>query len=262
MRPYPSPGDSRRRVPPAEVSVRALLLLLGLAGAIWPAATLPTFRSLSTAREMTNRIIVDDRFKPSTLANMQAQLDAQAAPPLQHPDLARAKALVAVRASEEMARDSAMAVDLLVEDAEYRVRSMLAQSPADSFLWQVLYSVVTSRGGFDESNIPFLERSYTTGPLEGWIALRRSRLALASFPMLGERLRDRVVAEFAGLVNSDLTDAAVSTLESVGWSQKDRLLAGLGAVDIQSKERLSRRLSADGVRVKIPGIEFDERPWR
>ncbi|QQN65739.1 hypothetical protein JIR23_08645 [Bradyrhizobium diazoefficiens] len=245
------------------MSVRALLLLFGLAAVLWPAGTLPTFRLLVPANHVTERIVADSRFKPGALGEIQALLESQAEPRLQHPDIARARALVSLRTSEEaMARGGQAQADRAIEAAEGWVRSTLAQSPGDSFLWMMRYSVAIARGGFDEGNIRFLDRSYATGPLEGWIALRRNRLALASFPMLGGQLQDRVVAEFAGLVDSDLTDAAVSNLEGVGWSQKDRLLAGLGAVDIESKERLSKWLSADGIRVKIPGVEFDERPWR
>ncbi|WP_298241374.1 hypothetical protein [uncultured Bradyrhizobium sp.] len=243
--------------------MRFLLLLLGLIGGLWSNSTLPTFRSLLAVREVIDRIVVEDRFKPGVLTNIQVWLDALSVPLVQHPDVARAKALVAVRKSQEtMAHDGAVGADLLVEVGEQRVRSTLAQSPADSFLWQTLYSVATFRGGFAESNIQFLELSYAAGPFEGWIASRRSRLALASFPMLSSRLQGRVIAEFAALVDSDFIEVAVNNLETVGWAQRESLLSGLKTVDMESKERLSRRLSADGINVKVPDIEFDERPWR
>lgn len=249
--------------PLSTLGLRFLLLLLGLIGGLWSNSTLSTFRSLLAVREVTDRIVVEDRFKPGVLTNIQAWLDALPVPRVQHPDVVRAKALVAVRKSQEtMAQDGAVEADLLVEVAEQRVRSTLAQSPADSFLWQTLYSVATFRSGFDESNIQFLELSYATGPFEGWIASRRSRLALASFPMLSSRLQERVIAEFAALVDSDFIEVAVNNLETVGWAQRESLLAGLKTVDIESKERLSRRLSADGINVKVPDIEFDKRPWR
>lgn len=254
---------TRRPLRPAWVGARVPLLLFGLAGVLWPVATISTFRSLVSAGEVTERIVADNRFKPGALAEIHAQLEGEAAPRVQHPDLARARALVSLRASEEtMVRDGQAKADRAIEAAESRVRSTLAQNPADSLLWLMLYSVATSRGGFDEGNILLLERSYATGPLEGWIALRRNRLALASFPMLGDQLQHRVVAEFAGLVDSGLTEAAVTNLAGVGWSQKDRLLAGLGGVDIESRERLSKWLSAARIKVRIPGVEFDERPWR
>ena len=107
----------------------------------------------------------------------------------------------------------------------------------------------------------YLEQSYSTGPREGWIALRRNRLALAAFQMLNERMQDSVTAEFAGMVDSYFIGEAADNLQRAGWPQRERLLASLGDVDIMSRELFAKWLERNGVKVVVPGVKSNERPW-
>lgn len=246
-----------------ERIARALLLLLALVGVLWPVATLPSFVALVPAQDVIKRILTEERLKQGALAGIQTQLEAQEVPRVQHPDALRAKAMVALRNSEEMmVRNSTAEGDRGVEAAEGSIRSALAQNPADSFLWLLLYSVLTTRGGFYDGNIPFLEKSYATGPLEGWIVLRRNRLALAVFSTLSPETQQGALSEFAAMVDSSFIDDAAMNLTGVGWAQRERLLAGLEQVDSLPREAFAKKLSRDGVMVKVPGVEIEERPWR
>jgi len=247
---------------PPSRGVRSMFALLGSAGVLWGAFTLPTFHSLVPKREVTARIMVDDRFKPGALARVQARLDAETTPRVQHPDAARANALVTLRASDEMMAHEGSADADRAGEAETKVRASLTQNPADSFLWLLLYSTAMARGGFDEANIRFLKLSYGTGPLEGWIALRRNRLALAAFPMLSGPIQQSTISEFAALVESDFIEDAAISLTGVGWTQRETLLARLVQTDMISREALAKRLARDGVTVSVPGVEIDERWWR
>ncbi len=134
-------------------------------------------------------------------------------------------------------------------------------TPADSFLWLMLFALENDRNGFAPSNLDFLRESYATGPLEGWISLRRNRLALAVFPSLDAGTQNSVVAEFAAMVDSGFIDDAKFNLTGIGWTHRDRLLASLARVDAQQKYYLLKRLLSDGMQVSIPGVEADVRPW-
>ncbi|WP_129590829.1 hypothetical protein [Bradyrhizobium shewense] len=243
--------------------LRGLLLPLGLLGVFWSLTALPSFWRSTPARDITARIIADERFKPGALNQMLARIEADPAPPIQQSQLSLADVLVRLRTAEEaMQRKTSEEADREVEAAERKLIAALHVSPTESLLWLMLYSVETTRNGFDPKTVSYLDRSYLAGPHEGWIALRRNRLSLAIFPVLGDWTRQAAVSEFSEMVDADFVEEAASNLMGVGWTQRESLLAALRDVDVSSKTSLLKRLQADGINVNIPGIERNERPWR
>ncbi|MFK4489230.1 hypothetical protein [Bradyrhizobium sp. USDA 336] len=243
--------------------LRALLFLLGLLGAFWSLAALPSFWRTILARDATTRIIADERLKVGALNDIMTRIQTDPVPSIQQPELPLAEALISLRiAGEAMDQKNPDKADRDMQTAQHHLISALRTSPLHSYLWLMLYSVDTMRNGFDLKAVSYLDKSYLTGPHEGWVALRRNRLALAIFPMLGDRRQEAVVSEFAEMVDADLTEEAAMNLKGIGWAQRDRLLAALGEVDVSSKNSLLKRLQADGINVKIPGLEYSERPWR
>ncbi|MCK1521654.1 MULTISPECIES: hypothetical protein [unclassified Bradyrhizobium] len=237
-----------------------MLLLLGLASVIWSAVTLPAFRSAAPAKDVTARILADDRFKSATLSEVLASILASPKPIVERSDLPRAEALVRLRIAEEaIGRKDPDQADRDVTAADERLRLVLAFNPTDSFSWLMLYSGEVLRNGFEDSTVAFLEQSYASGPLEGWIALRRNRLALAAFGSLSESMQARVVAEFASLVNSDFVQDAALILMGIGWLQKERLLASLSNVDAVPREAFAKGVRREGLIVSVPGVSLDER---
>lgn len=242
--------------------LRGLLLAAGLLSLLWSVAVLPSFQRLLPARDAAARIIADDRLKARALAEMFASIEPAAPAELSPPELFRASALVRLRLSElALARKSSEEAEAEITAAHRKLVEGLTVDPTDSLLWLMLYSFETSRNGFDPKTVPYLERSYLTGPHEGWIALRRNRLALGVFPLLGELAQTRVVDEFATMVDSDFWNDAEANLVGIGWAYRDRLLAGLQRVDLVSREAFARRLFRDGYDVQIPGVKSKERPW-
>ncbi|WP_404543550.1 hypothetical protein [Bradyrhizobium sp. USDA 223] len=243
--------------------LRGLWLSLGLAGIIWSVALLPAFWSGATAKAVVARILANDRFKRGTLSEVLASMQATPGPAMWRTDLVRAEALLRLRIADEMVgRKSSEDADLDATAAEDRLKSSLALNPTDSLLWSVLFSLNISGGGFDARAVGFLDQSYATGPFEGGIALRRNRLALAAFPVLPDSIRNRTVAEFRSMVDSEFTEDAALNLMGAGWTHKERLLASLEGVDAVPREALAKRLMRDGVMIKIPGVRLDERFFR
>jgi hypothetical protein len=244
-------------------SVRIVLAPLGLTAVWWSTIVLPIFGSAIPGRELTERIVTDDRFKPGILSAAAERMEGTPNRTMRRAEMARAEALVNLRLAEEvMGRQPGNQLDQEQERAHDKVRESLALNPADSFLWLMLYSVTATRTGFEVSNIRYLDASYSTGPLEGWIGLRRNRLALSIFPMLADSVQQMVVSEFAELVDADFVEDPATSLMGVGWPQRERLLAALQDVNPASKKRLQGRLLWDGVKLAIPGIEQEERPWQ
>lgn len=243
--------------------LRLCLLLVGLASVTWSSSILPSLWLIAPAREVVSRIIDDARFKPGVLATALNRIQAEPASRVAVPESLQAVALIWLQIAEEaVSRAGPETADREIATAERNVKSALAANPNDALLWLLLYSVVTTREGFAPSNLVYIDQSYAVGPLEGWISLRRNRLMLAVFSLLSATSQDAVVSEFAQMVDSDFMNAAATNLTSVGWPNRERLLNALSGIDIVSKRNFSKRLSADGVKASIPGLEIDERPWR
>lgn len=243
--------------------VRGLIVLAGLAAVLWSSLTLPLFVSLAPAREVMLRILVGDRFKQGSMQDALNRLEVRSAAGLRHPDFERARVLISLTALEDSTvRNSLEDADRQVDATETGVRQALMLNPADSFLWLMLYSVAITRRGFDNGCLGYLDQSYSTGPLEGWIALRRNNLALAAFPVASEGTQQRVISEFAGMVDTEFTDIAMLNLVGVGWEQRERLLAGLSNVDLIPRQALAKMLAREGVKLSVPGVELQDRLWQ
>ncbi|UPJ78947.1 hypothetical protein IVB16_29460 [Bradyrhizobium sp. 183] len=242
---------------------RCLLVAVGLTSLLWSIEVLPSSWRMVAANAATTRIIGGDRFRPDTLKEILAVVQSGPSAMLEHPDFVRAKALAHLRFSEEsMAGHDSEEADANLSRALRNVRSALAMNPRDSFLWLMLYSVETTRSGFDPHYILYLDQSYAVGPHEGWISLRRNRLGLGAFPTLSDAVRSAVISEFVEMVDADFIDNAASNLIGIGWKYHEDLLAALASADLVSRQGLHKRLAADGIKLSIPGIAVDERPWR
>lgn len=246
-----------------HVLLRGLLLIGGLAGVLWSVAALPSFWLMISAGDAAKRIIADDRFKPHVLAPVLAAIEAKSAPVPERLAFLRSKALLKLRLAEDaMIRSSSEEADRSVSSAVQYLTLALSAGPGDPFLWLLLYSVQTTGNAFNLQYIRYLDQSYATGPHEGWVSLRRNRLALGAFPLLSEKVQLAVISEFEEMVDADFIEDAALNIMGIGWRYRELLLAGLGTVDIASRQSLQRRLAADGIKVNIPGITFDEKPWR
>lgn len=248
--------------PAGRIMWRGLLLLLALGGVLWSLAAFPSFLRAGQARDISSRIIRDERFKPGLLELVLARIDAPSSILALQPEVSLADVLIRLRLAEDLAqRKTSEEADRAIEAAANRLLVALTESPSDAFLWLMLYSVDTSRGGFDPKNLAYLNQSYSAAPREGWIVLRRNRLALAIFTMLGETVRNEVVSEFASMVDSGFLEDATANLISVGWPYRKLLLASLTSADVANRQALSKLLAANGVRTEIPGIQQSDRPW-
>ena len=141
------------------------------------------------------------------------------------------------------------------------IQRSLGCSPADPFLWLVLYSVKSAKGGFRSEYLDYISMSYRLGPREGWIAVQRDRLAMAIFPLLPPDLADLAVKEFATLVTNSLYDPSADILLGPGWNVRDRLLSQLAEVPERQRIEFAQLLRARGSNLAVPGVATNTRPW-
>ncbi|MDF0516816.1 hypothetical protein P0R31_06185 [Bradyrhizobium yuanmingense] len=255
-------SDLRRRC--LGSALRVCLLVFGLVGLLWTAITSPAFVSASPARDIIGRVMAAEHFKQGALGESLAYLEETSRSLISEPSISRAKALIRLElAQRAMGRPDGMDDgDRQIADTELDLKTSLATNPNDAFLWMLLYSVALTRNGFDPANIKYLAASYRIGPCEGWLALRRNRITLGLFPFLDGSLRRVAISEFAQIVDAGFSSEAALILKGVGWAHREELLPALVQANLVSRENLYRRLAADGLKLRIPDVPYDERPWR
>ncbi|MBR1092296.1 hypothetical protein JQ621_33035 [Bradyrhizobium manausense] len=153
--------------------------------------------------------------------------------------------------------------DLERNRAVQGIRRSLSCAPSDSFLWFVLFWLQNFERGLQPENIALLRRSYELGPYEGWIALKRCKVALTVYAFLPDDLRENVRTEFSVLVGSGFVYDAADLLVGSGWSARDDLLLATAQTREKYRRQLAKRLREMGIEVSVPGIELQEwRPWQ
>lgn len=243
--------------------LRVSLSLFGLSSALWSLTASPSFWQMMPARDAAARIVADERFKPHSLKEMLLHIESAPPPFVRQAGLLSATALISLLAQEDTLRRKAPEeADREADAARRRLTDALGVNPTNSYLWFMLYSVDLARIGAEPSTVAYLERSYALGPHEGWIARRRNRLALAALPMLTEFAQLAAISEYEEMVDADFIEEAALNLLGVGWPYRARLIAALVSADIVSKTLLYRRIEIEGIKLAIPGISIDERPWR
>ncbi|WP_128958557.1 hypothetical protein [Bradyrhizobium guangzhouense] len=248
----------------AGIGAKLLVALLGFTAIVWYSNVLGPIRLAAAVTGISDRILENERFKSEVLLSTLSRADSAAESDRKISSVSRARTVVLLSLAEDALKLSSAGgdIDNSLEAPENALRLSLELNPSDSFLWLMMYSLKNLREGFDPRHIPFLDRSYTTGPLEGWVALRRNRLALLVFPALSDQTRELVIAEFAGLVSAKFIEEAASNLTTVGWPYRNEVLPALHDVDIAQREALAYRVGREGLKAPIPGVSFDDRPWR
>ena len=258
-----APGHVRCSGDVLRQLIRAFIVLLGLGGVVWAVVNFSAFWRQAEIEQIASEILDHETFKPkaldpfiSTLAEIEQSRYCQ-------PKLLRSAAIIRLRLAEEaIAFAERDVVDDRLSALENGIRSALGCEPADAFLWMVLAWVNHLREGPRPEQLTFLRLSYSLGPNEGWIAVRRNRLALAMFPRLPPDLADESVSEFGRMVNSWLYWETIAIFTGPGWPIRDRLLAAVRGSGERQREALAKELYAEGYDIVVPGVAPREpRPW-
>jgi hypothetical protein len=217
----------------------------------------------SVIERMATRIVRGDAYKAADLDRISlASLGSLEARYWPRARALRAATIIVLRRTEEAVYDARPTdIDAGMEALQRVLLRALSATPADSFLWLALFWRNNWADGFAPSNVGRLMMSYETGPNEGWIAQRRSPVALALYSQLNPKLRDAAATEFAGLVQSYFKQT-VAILLGPGWAARDDLLPRLAAVGELQRNVFARELYHAGADVVVPGVTLPVgRPW-
>lgn len=134
--------------------------------------------------------------------------------------------------------------------AEVAVRKALALSPANGYLWFLLFAL-TGQGetGLSQQREAFLARSYALSPWEGWIAIRRSPSLMPLRSALPAELRGHVEAEFAVLLKQNILAPLQKIFASADPELRLRILNHMAGESPELRGRflrgVARELSAE-----------------
>ena len=240
---------------------RGLMVGLGLLGVAWGIATLPIFWRQLPIERIASRIIEGDPFKLEALLEQLPVLEAAQATSICRPAAVRSAAIIRLRMLEEtIAVGERALIDPHMSALRTAIRHSLGCSPADPFLWLVLYWVEGTMHGFKSEYLTYLRMSYRLGPNEGWIALKRNPAGFALFEQLPADLAEDVLREFIGLLNTGrLYSEVIAIFTGPAWHARDRVLPTLKNVSVPHRQALAKALSAAGYDISVPGIALPER---
>jgi len=236
---------------------------LGIATFAWAAYGLPIAWRQSSIEQIAGHIIAGDQFKAKALAALALQLDTAYPDKWAHPSAIKNAAVTRLRILENAIADGDQkTIDGQITKLHQTINESLANTPADPFLWLVLFWLDNTQNGYNPEHLKYLRMSYDLGPNEGWVAVKRNRIALATFPQLPPDLSEDAKSEFVRLVNSQLYNEAADILVGPGWVFRGVLLAGLKDATELNRQLFARTVYRLGYDVAVPGVDRrDQRPW-
>jgi hypothetical protein len=245
-----------------QIAVRISLVSVGFLAVAWGTQAMAVFSQQVTIERVAAHVVNGDPFKSEVLATLMPQVEAAERAVRCRPAGLHSAAIIRTRIAEQALSDGAD-VDASLLSLSDSIHRSLACSPADPFLWFVLYWVETNRNGFQASYLGYLRLSYQLGPYESWIALKRNRYALAVFQRLPPDLAQMAITEFAKLLDTGFFyPETVAIFTGPGWPERARLLPGLKDVGERHRQAFAKALYKLGYDVDVPGIARpDPRPW-
>ena len=234
--------------------VRIFAAAIGCFGLVWGAFESSAFWRDSTLQRMATQIIAGDEFKNETLSQQLPAIEKIESSGLCRPVAVRSAAIIRLRLFERT-----NFVDAQERSGEQSrllqvIRNSLSCAPADGFLWLALYFIGPNERGLESESINALRQSYRVAPHEGWIALKRSRVAFAEFNQLPPDLGDAAINEFVDMLHdSHFYDLAAEILIGPAWPERDLILLQSSRLGDVKRAEFIEELKRRGY-VRVPGI--------
>jgi hypothetical protein len=243
-------------VRPYTFLVRSFFVILGCIAVWWGISGLPVYWQDSSVERMASRIIAGDPFKVETLAQQTSLMDSIKKSTHCRPYALRGAAIIQLRMFEVAASaNDRQHLDEQLKSLAQVIRSSLACTPADPFLWLALYSVEVAENGSKSEYLKYLRLSYRLGPHEGWIVLKRNPIAFSAFQQLPLDLRENAVSEFIAMLHdSSFANQAAEIFIGPAWSERELILSHLARLTDDDRKRFADALHGRGYDLNVPGI--------
>ncbi len=234
---------------------RSFVILLGCGAMLWGIIELPAFWQDSAIQRMANQIIAGEEFKNDTLIQQIAAVESMQASKTCRPRALRSAAIVRLRLFETTEFANAQERSDAASNLVTSIRNSLACSPADAFLWFADYFIGVNEKGVEPEFFDALRQSYRVGPREGWVAIKRNRVAFAGFANLPSDLREAAINEFVDMLHDKhFYGFAADILIGPAWPERDVVLLELSSrLNDGKRADFYEALKARGY-VRVPGF--------
>lgn len=242
---------------------RCFIGILGSIAICWGIVSFPIFWQQSSIGRIAGQVIAGYSFKTDILTRQLPIINSFEKSAYCYPTALESAAIIQLRIVEAMAfagvRDK---VDPQMKQLNNSIRTSLKCSPAEPFLWLVLYSIESTQNGFKSAYLNFLKMSYQLGPNEGWIALKRNPIAFTNFERLPSSLAADTINEFVALLKMGLYKEAADILSGPAWQARDMIIPHLAALPRQTREAFASAVYERGLDVAIPEVNPPNyKPW-
>ena len=234
---------------------RFILAIAGAAAMAWAIVAIPTFRSENTIVDVARALMAGDAFKSENLAAIDARAETKGGSTFRSAVLGKAAVIRLRRAEDAVRAGEHQRIDQSLKSLANIVDESLQNAPSDPFLWLVRYWLDSVNNGARPENLRFLRMSYDLGPYEGWIAVKRSRVALTAFSALPKDLAELAISEFVGLVRWGLLSDAAEIAAGPAKSIRGTLFPRLKDLKFEQRRAFAGRIYQRELDdVLIPGI--------
>ena len=242
---------------------RLFLTIAGLMAMAWAYAVFPVFWSQNVVVDVGAAVIAGEAFKPDVLAAVATLTETNSKSMVRPSVLGKATAIRVRQAEDAIRAGVPQLIDQRLESLTRIGDETFRNAPNDPFLWLIWFWLDTIRNGMRPDNLAFLRMSYDLGPYEGWIAVKRNRLALAAFAALPNDLAERAIAEFVGLVRWGLVADASAIAAGTPPQLRSILFARLKDLDYEQRRAFAGAIYGREVDdVPVPGIAPPTPPIR
>jgi hypothetical protein len=237
-------------------AARVFLAITGALAIAWAIAVIPVFWSEGVIADVARAVTAGDGFKPDVLTAVLAGIETDSSPTLRSSMQGKATAIRLRQAEDAIRAGNPDAIRQKLEAVSKSVEQTLSNAPDDPFLWLAWFWLDTTRNGVRPDNLPFLQMSYDLGPHEGWIAIKRNRVALAKYSALTSDLAERAISEFVDLVRWGLFPEAADIAAGTGPSLRRVLFARLAELSFEQRRIFASIIYGRELDdVPVPGID-------
>ena len=247
------------------VMARIFTAALGCAAIVWGLANLPTFWRQATPEYIARHIVLGEPYKTEVLLRQMSVLETAESATKCRPIALWSTAIVQLRLMEGPSHNG---VEKPLEAQQLKVlnnsiRSSLTCSPADPFLWLVLYWIESAQNGIKPEYLNYLRMSYRLGPNEAWIIFKRSPISFANFAELPADLATGAINELLALIKNELYHPAFEIFSGPAWQMRDAILPYLATLPRRNREAFAKVVYDKGFDVTIPGVDPPKsHPWQ
>jgi hypothetical protein len=240
---------------------RIATVSLAMATLLWAWQAAPTLWYQPSMAQIARKIVGGEQYRRAFLVDFAEATQSSLRQDRCEAVARRTLAVVRLRLAEAaVAAGDHAGIRQTQSDLDAALLDALDCAPTDPLLWLALFWLQNNTRGLQQDNFKALRLSYRFGPNEGWLALRRSRFALAVYPALPDDLKRQATDEFVQLVKSDFITDAADIIVGPGRPISDLLLSRLEGIDIVKLKFLARLLDGKDFEARVPGVEVTTRP--